>query len=106
MGVSEVMQAISEGRVPDGYMVVMTSHGSSEVRLYGVNQMGCIIPIERIEDFIKELETSCTDPETLYEFQAGDQVIEIPGYKVPKIALYLRRARDVGVELREYRQVF
>jgi len=102
----EGLKAISKGRVPEGAMVVKTTHGAKEVVLEGTNGRGFKIALDQIDPFIAGLEQECADPETMYRVGDGEKPVEIPGFKVPKVAQYLREARDLGVQLGEYTKIF
>lgn len=111
MGVSKMdliedLQRISEGKMPKGTMLVRTTHGSSKVGIYGTNQRGRAIPLDKIDEFISELEEQCKDPRTLYVLGEGNKTVEIPGFKVSGLVRYLKQARDVGVKLAEYNRIF
>ncbi|MBI1972963.1 hypothetical protein HYS50_03085 [Candidatus Woesearchaeota archaeon] len=63
MGLVEDLQRIFDGKMPEGAMLVRTTHGSSEVQVYGVNGRGMSLPVDRVDDFIAELEERCVDPQ-------------------------------------------
>jgi len=104
----DTLQAILGGSKPNGTLLVRTKHGSPHVDLFGATNIGCIIPLEKIEDFIEQLVVTCADYHTLYQINIGSdgEVMEIPGCKLQKIIMYLRQARDIGVMLGEYNQFF
>ncbi len=106
MGLVEDLQRIFSGKMPEGAMLVRTTHGSSEVQVYGVNGSGMSLPIDRVDDFIAELEERCVDPQTVYRFGQANETFDVPGFKLPKVSRYLREARDIGVHFAEYNKVF
>ena len=106
MGLIEALQSIKDGKLPEGCMAITTTNGSSHVNLYGVNKKGFSVPLNKIEDLIKELEKECIDQETLYEVGHKDSYMEVPGYKLEKISKYLREARDIGVQFANYTKMF
>ena len=106
MDLVTAVKSISEGKVPEGAMVVQTTHGSSEINLYGIKGKGFSVPVDKVEEFIEELKATCTDSRTLYKLGQEDTAVEIPGNRVDKVANYLRQARDIGVMLASYQQMF
>ena len=106
MSLIEDLQRIYEGKMPKGCMLVRTAYGSSKVEIYGTNQRGLAMPLNKIEKFISELEKKCTDPQTIYELGKSGKEIEIPGFKLPGLVQYLRQARKAGVYLAEYNRIF
>jgi hypothetical protein len=106
MDITDDLTAILEGKIPNGRMFVRTTHGSSEVELFGTNKRGFRIPLDRVEGFVEHLMQTCTDSQTLYRFGENNSVVEIPGSKVSKAAHYLRQARDIGVQFADYQQLF
>ncbi len=87
-------------------MLVRTMHGSSEVQVCGVNGRGMRLPVDRVDDFIAELEERCVDPQTLYRFGKADETFDVLGFKLSKVSRYLREARDIGVHFAEYDKLF
>jgi hypothetical protein len=108
-GLTEALAAIAQGTLPEGSMVVRTSHGSEVIELFGTNGKGIAVPVDMVDEVIADLEGACTDPETLYRFpvgEEGNEVLEMPGSKIAKVAQYLRQARDDGRELAKYEMIF
>ena len=106
MNMKDDLKAIFEEKIPEGRMLVRTSHNAQDVELYGINQRGFKIPLSKVDAFIGELERVCTDSEMIYGFGEGESCVEIPGIEVNKIARLLRQARDIGVTLASYQMVF
>ena len=106
MGIVETLAAIVEGKIPDGAMLVRTTHGAKDIEVYGINKNGFRVPMERAEEFITCMMQTCTDPKTLYQFGSGESMVEIPGDKREKVARYLREARDVGGQFARYQKMF
>ena len=103
----EDLEAIFEGRIPEGMMLVRTTYGSKDVEIYGVNLRGFKIPLDKIDKFIGDLEKTCTNAETLYSIAEEDRpAMLIPGFKLSKTVQYLREARDVGIKFASYNQLF
>jgi hypothetical protein len=104
---NEHLQSILAGKVPEGMMLIETKYQSSEINLLGVNKVGCVIPLNMVENVIEILESECVNAKVLYQFPIdNDTTIDIPGNRIEKIALYLREARDIGVTLGSYRRYF
>lgn len=106
MAIVEDLEAISEGRMPSGKMAVRTTHGARDIVLRGTNGNGFKIPLDQVDSFIRELEQTCVNSYTLYRLGREDCAVEIPGFKVPKVARYLREARDTGVHFANYHMIF
>ncbi len=106
MELFEDLQSIFYGKMPEGVMIVRTTHGSSEIQVYGVNGRGISLPLDRIDNFIAELEKICVDSQTTYRFGKNDETFDIPGFKLPKTSRYLREARDIGVHFAQYNKIF
>jgi len=100
------LEAILNGKMPEGGMLVRTTNGSQSVELYGTNGKGFKIPVNEIDGFTSELKQMGEDPNTLYTLESGEHQVTIPGSKVSKASLYLKQARDIGVKLAEYKQFF
>jgi hypothetical protein len=105
MAIIDDLSAIFEGKMPEGRMFVKTTNNAKDVELYGTNRKGFKIPLDRIEEFIGELEQTCGDPDISYKLGKDDSSVEIPGFKIEKTAHYLREARDIGIMLGGY-QIF
>jgi len=106
MGLVDDLQRIFEGKMTEGAMLVRTTHGSSEIHVYGVSGRGLSVPVDRVDDFIAELEARCIDPQTMYRFGENDKTFDIPGSKLSKASRYLREARDIGVHFADYNKIF
>ena len=106
MGLVEDLQRIFDGKMPEGAMLVRTTHGSSEVQVYGVNGKGMSLPADRVDDSLAELEERCVDPQAVYRFGKTDETFDVPGFKLLKVSHYLREARDIGVHFAEYNKIF
>ena len=103
---SRILKSTAEGKIPDGALLVRTTHGAKEVELYGTNKRGIRIPLDKVDDFIGELEQTCIDSQTLYKLGREESFMEVPGFKVQKVSQYLREARDIGVMLAQYQKIF
>lgn len=106
MGLAEDSERISGSQLPEGYMAVRTTHGNPKIHIYGVNGMGISLPVDKVDDFIAELEKICIDSQTLYQFGEGDETFDFPGYKLQKASDYLKEARDIGVHFANYTKIF
>jgi len=106
MGLVEDLQKIYQGKLPEGSMLVRTTHGSTEVQIYGISGKGIILPVDRVDEFIADLEKRCPDAEYIYQFGENNETFDFPGHKLSKISRYLREARDIGVKFAEYTKIF
>ena len=46
MGLIEDLEALSKEEVPEGCMVIRTTHNAKSIELYGVNKRGFDIPLD------------------------------------------------------------
>lgn len=104
MGIGEDLVEILNGKMPKGTMLVKTTHNSDSVELYGTNGNGFKISIKELDNFISELEKA--DQNTIVMLEKDRFKVEIPGSRIPKAIHYLKMAKNIGVKLAEYKQIF
>ena len=106
MGLAENVQQIFEGKIPQESIVVKTTYQNPEIQIYGSTGRGFRVPVERVEDFIAELQEKCVEPSTTYQFGETGETFDLPGFKLPNVAQYLREARDIGTAFAEFIKLF
>jgi len=104
MASAEEVAEILSGKIPSGSMMVSTIHNSDNVELYGINGHGFKIPFTELDKFIEELEGIGGNGDIVLTKEGFE--VEIPRNRIQKAIFYLKMARDVGVKLGEYAQIF
>jgi hypothetical protein len=105
---AKILKAATKGKNLEPTMLVETVHGSKTITLYGLDGVGCIIPLEQVENFIQRIKDTIKGELKICEVPFNDEgdAIRIWGASIQKIENYLRQARDIGVKLAGYKMIF
>lgn len=104
MSIGEDLAVMLEGKMPEGSMMVSTTHNSDNVEMYGTNGHGFKIPFKELDEFIKELEKG--DRNAMMVLEKDGFEVMVPGHMISKTIQYLKHAKTFGVKLGEYKQIF
>lgn len=95
---------VLNGKIPEGSMMVKTSHHSNNVEFYGANGKGFKIPLKEVDNFINELKGLDPDVNSIIEIDKHEVIV--PGNRIPMAIRYLKFAKTTGVELKSFSKLF